>query len=63
MIAVKVGMADMVEGEVKEIPESCPEMLRKTREELAKQKMLNLLLILLIICYILYKLVKDKKNW
>ncbi|MBO8182047.1 MAG: hypothetical protein H0Z28_04540 [Archaeoglobus sp.] len=63
MIAVKVGLMEEAEGEVKTTPEeTCPELLRKTREELEKQKLLNLLLILLIIGYTLYKLLKKKKR-
>jgi hypothetical protein len=60
MIAVKVGLMDEVEGDVIQPPEDyCPEMLRKAQEELEKQRMLNLLLILFIIGYLLHKIGKE----
>ncbi|WP_290597111.1 MULTISPECIES: hypothetical protein [unclassified Archaeoglobus] len=63
MIAVKVGLMEETEGEVKTVTEeTCPELLRKAQEELEKQRLLNLLLILLIIGYMLYKLLKKKNK-
>ncbi|WP_290597262.1 MULTISPECIES: hypothetical protein [unclassified Archaeoglobus] len=62
MIAVKAAAALL--GEEAEVPteESCPELLKKTREELEKQQKLNLLLLILLALMIMYELFKGKRR-
>lgn len=59
MIGVKVGLAEELTGEK---VEECPVKLQKTKTELRKARILNLLLLILLIILLAYCMLKKRRE-